>query len=180
MFKRNQQARITLLALDGTGSRAPGLTVSASISKDGSALVACTNAPSEIGLGLYSLVLTALEMDAEVVVVQGISAGYFFEPIEEHTEADYTSSRAVEIDTIAAGVVSIQASMARSLGLMFDNVNEDSQVWDGKKLTSARLRCYDTAAHALSGGATGLLYTYSMTAQYDGSSNCIGFQFVRA
>lgn len=52
------------------GSLADSLTVTASVSKDGGALVLSTNSVAEIGSGLYKLVLTATEMTADEVAIR--------------------------------------------------------------------------------------------------------------
>lgn len=85
-----------------------------------------------------------------------------------------------EESSLELKVDSLIASVARVLALSYDNINEDQQAYDGgKRLTSARARAYDTAANALAGGLTGLLYTYAIAAAYDGSGNCTSFTMTR-
>ena len=62
------------------------------------------------------------------------------------------------------------------LGLCSQNINQDSFVWVAGKLTSCRLRSYDTADNALAGGDTGLLHSWDISAQYDIEGNCTGYQ----
>ena len=53
-----------------------GLTLTVTISKDGGAFAAATNAAAEIGTtGVYALTLTAAEMDADVVTVKATATG---------------------------------------------------------------------------------------------------------
>jgi len=52
-----------------------GLSVTATISKDGGAFAACTNSVSEISNGVYKITLTATEMNADVVVVRFVATG---------------------------------------------------------------------------------------------------------
>lgn len=89
------------------------------------------------------------------------------------------ASVSADIAAVKSDTAATLTSVARILGLSYDNVNEDQQVYSSGHLTSARLRLYDTAAHALAGGATGLLYTYAIAAAYDISGNCTSFTVTR-
>lgn len=64
-IKKNSASRITFVMTDST-THAPktGCTVTAQVSLDGAALVSCTNSPSEISSGLYTLVLAAADTNA--------------------------------------------------------------------------------------------------------------------
>lgn len=86
-----------------------------------------------------------------------------------------------DVNAVGSAVSMLSSSVARILALSYDNIHEDSQTYDGDgRLTSARFRAYDTAAHALAGGVTGLLYTYTIGATYDGSGHCTKFTMTRA
>lgn len=65
------------LMVDATDLNTPetGLTVTATISKDGGAFAACTNAVSEISNGLYKITLTSTEMNADVVILKFTATG---------------------------------------------------------------------------------------------------------
>jgi hypothetical protein len=53
-----------------------GLTLACTIRKDSGGFVATTNAAAEVGTsGVYALVLTATEMDADLIVVKATAAG---------------------------------------------------------------------------------------------------------
>lgn len=53
-----------------------GLTLTVTISKDGGAFAAATNAAAELGTtGVYAITLTAAEMDADVVTVKATATG---------------------------------------------------------------------------------------------------------
>jgi len=52
-----------------------GLTVTATISKDGGAFAACTNSVSEIANGVYKISLTAAEMNADTIVLKFTGTG---------------------------------------------------------------------------------------------------------
>ena len=64
-IKKNSASRITFVMTDST-THAPktGCTVTAQVSLDGGALGSCTNSVSEIGSGLYTLVLAAADTNA--------------------------------------------------------------------------------------------------------------------
>ncbi len=63
-----------LMQKSSDGSPATGLTVAATISKDGGAPGASANAVTEIGLGQYQIVLTASEMNANNIFTQFTAA----------------------------------------------------------------------------------------------------------
>jgi len=73
-------------------------------------------------------------------------------------------------------VGSYRTNILRLLGLAHENSVIDSQVWDtDSNLTSARIRCYDSAANAAAANAiapaaynTGLRFSYSVSASYSG------------
>lgn len=54
--------------------------------------------------------------------------------------------------------------VTRSLGLAGENMVMDQTVFDAdNKMTSARIRIYDTPAHALAAGDTGVIGTFPLT-----------------
>ena len=63
--------------VDATDFATPetGLTVTATISKDGAAFGACTNAAAEIANGWYKINLTQAEMNADVIALKFSAAG---------------------------------------------------------------------------------------------------------
>ncbi len=65
----------------------------------------------------------------------------------------------------------ISYPVQRLLGLGGANRVLDQEVLDAnKRVLSARIRIYDTQAHAVSSGTTGLLGTYNVSASYLGSA----------
>jgi hypothetical protein len=76
-----------------------------------------------------------------------------------------------EMDTAIAGIVippvdltALTNLVTRALGLAGENMVMDQTVFDAdKKLTSARVRIYDSAAHALAAGDTGVIGTFPLT-----------------
>jgi hypothetical protein len=85
------------------------------------------------------------------------------------------------IEVVANIASDIYSVALRTQGLVFDNIYEDNHIYDGTtgRLTSARIRAYDTAAHASLHGATGLLYTYAIATTYDVSGNIDSFSCIR-
>lgn len=68
--QKNVAFRVTFLINDSNGDPATGAaSLDSEVSKDAGAFADCTNEASEIGQGLYSLDLTATEMNADTVVV---------------------------------------------------------------------------------------------------------------
>jgi hypothetical protein len=84
-----------------------------------------------------------------------------------------------DVGALASGISTISANVIKALGLLYDNSVLDNQSYDGSgNLTGARLRTYDTNAHAIAAGGTGLLMTYTVTATYDGGGNQTLFRIV--
>lgn len=64
----------------------------------------------------------------------------------------------------AVDLAPLIALVTRALGLAGENLVMDQTVFDAdKKLTSARVRIYDSAAHALAAGDTGVIGTFPLT-----------------
>lgn len=98
------------------------------------------------------------------------------------TPANYESSAEV------VEVSSDKTNIARLLGLHHENSLLDQQVYNTNgRLTTARLRMYDSAASLAAasatspaGGTAGLLYTWTVSASYDSSNQSKTFQIARA
>lgn len=74
--KKGSGATFEFLMQDSTtGAPKTGLTVAATISKDGGAPASTSNSVTEIGLGQYQIVLTATEMTANNIFLQFTSTG---------------------------------------------------------------------------------------------------------
>lgn len=84
---KNQSASITFFLYNPTdGTAATGATsISVYVSKDGGSPVAATNTPSEVSSancpGIYKIVLTATEMNADVIVLSFAHASYAAMPV---------------------------------------------------------------------------------------------------
>jgi hypothetical protein len=77
-MRRAQQQTITFAATDSAGVPLTGLTFDPGelkISKDGGALANPTNAAAELGLGIYTLVITAAEANATWLHIAGRKSG---------------------------------------------------------------------------------------------------------
>jgi hypothetical protein len=68
---------LPFLMVDETDGKTPepGVTVTATVSKDGGAFAACTNAVSEISGGFYKITLTGTEMTADFVALKFTATG---------------------------------------------------------------------------------------------------------
>lgn len=129
------------------------------ISKDGGDVANIETLPVAVGGAgsvLWKFTLSATEMQAQEVVVQVVNAAL------EH-----------QVFIVDTGVAS---QALRALGLAQENFFEDSFVYDGAgRLTSSRMRLYDTKANAEAHGVTGLLETYTVTATYDGNGRLASY-----
>uniref|UniRef100_A0A6H1ZQE5 Uncharacterized protein n=1 Tax=viral metagenome TaxID=1070528 RepID=A0A6H1ZQE5_9ZZZZ len=87
VFKKNVARTIVFVMVDATdlATLKTGLTVTAEISKDGGAFAASTNSVAEIGSGFYSLLLTAGEMNANVVAVKCTATGAAYQNLIFYT-----------------------------------------------------------------------------------------------
>jgi hypothetical protein len=68
---------VMFMMVDATDGKTPetGITVTATISKDGGAFAACTNAVSEVSGGFYKITLTATELTANSVALKMTGTG---------------------------------------------------------------------------------------------------------
>jgi hypothetical protein len=68
---------VMFMMVDATDGKTPetGITVTATISKDGAAFGACTNAVSEVSGGFYKITLTATELTANSVALKMTGTG---------------------------------------------------------------------------------------------------------
>jgi hypothetical protein len=73
------------------------------------------------------------------------------------------------VDTNAV-LTGIAGQMTRALGMLHENSVLDQTSFDtNNNMTAARLRLYDSKAHAQAAGATGLIAQYAIVATYTGS-----------
>jgi hypothetical protein len=120
-----------------------------------------------VGSGYYNLTIPSTYTAQAGILQYGVSVP----TIDTYFGVVYLVAK-LELDTFTA--------VTRVLALSYDNVVQDQQVYDsGKRLTSARLRCYDSAAHALAAGTTGLLYTYAIAATYSSDGTCTNFSMTQ-
>jgi len=76
-------------------------------------------------------------------------------------------------------VNSIRTNITRLLGLVHDNAVVDNQTYNGTgQLLTARIRAYNSKTNADLAGATGLLFTWFVTASYTGL-NLTNFKITR-
>jgi hypothetical protein len=86
--------------------------------------------------------------------------------------------------SISVDIASAKTAIDEALGIAYKNSVLDNQVYTNGKMTSARLRVYNNKTNAdaaTAGGAqaTGLLYTFTISATYDGSGNLTFYKMTR-
>lgn len=87
-------------------------------------------------------------------------------PVGANISADLAS-----VKGDSSSLPGMATQLTRALGLMHENSVIDQTVFDGSNnLTAARMRTYDSKAHAIVAGLTGLVATYTITATYVGSN----------
>lgn len=129
-----------------------------------------TLTPAHVTGGLYSVSWTP---DTE---------GYYTAVYEFFVDAALTQ---VSLDHERAAeqveVSSDKTNILRLLGLAHENAILDQQVYDGnRRLVSARLRAYDSKVNAQAAGTQGLLFQWTVGAQYDQFSRASLFKIERA
>lgn len=93
--------------------------------------------------------------------------GYYSVIYQLFLDAGFTLLSDYDLESEIFEVSSDKTKITRLLGLMHENAVFDQQVYDGDgNLTSGRLRSYDSAINATAAGATGLLFTWTITAVY--------------
>ena len=100
---------------------------------------------------------------------------YYFEPDPNSPEIvfqiDGGAGLPEEVRYISSSVVPKEAeALSRMVGLLHENSVMDNTAYSGGKLTSARVRLYDSPANATAAGATGKLFEYQITATYTGGN----------
>jgi len=78
---------------------------------------------------------------------------------------------------LASDIAAVNALVVRALGLAHENVYLDNYTYTEGKLTSARIRIYDSAANV--GTDNGVAAVYNITATYSGNSLAT-YQVVKA
>lgn len=97
-MRRAQQQTISFPAFDSTstvGALKTGLSLLAAdvqISKDGGAFAAATNAPTEIGQGFYSLVLSAAETNCAWIAILITKSGMRPQPVWGNMDPQRTAA----------------------------------------------------------------------------------------
>ncbi len=76
-IKKGVERTLLFKMVDETDFATPetGLTVTATISKDGGAFTSTTNSASEIGNGWYKVTLTSTEMTADEIILKCTATG---------------------------------------------------------------------------------------------------------
>lgn len=126
-------------------------------------------------LGLYAVTWTPT------------SEGYFSAVYDLFLDAGLTLPADYERDAETLEVSSDKTNITRLLGLHHENSLLDMEVYGTNgRLASARLRMYNSAANLAAafasspaGGTTGLLFTWQITATYDGMNQSKTFQIAR-
>ena len=112
--------------------------------------------------------------------------GYYSAVYELFEDAGLVIPADYDRDAEVLEVSSDKTNIIRLLGLHHENALLDSEVHVGGRLTAARLRMYNSAANLAAaavtsplGGTTGLLFTWQISAAYDGMNLSKTFQIER-
>jgi hypothetical protein len=91
---KNTSKRIAFGSLTTAGAANTATTPTVTVSLDGAAPATATNTPTHLGNGQWTIVLTAAEMNADLVALTATGTGLVPAYREFYTEADWTSTRA--------------------------------------------------------------------------------------
>lgn len=96
---------------------------------------------------------------------------YYFDPAVGDPEVVFQIDGGATVPSdqryISSSIVPRESDvLSRMVGLLHENSVMDNTSFSSGKLTSARVRLYDSAVNANAAGSTGLLYTYNITATY--------------
>lgn len=103
-IQKNITRTITFQSLKTDGTANTATTPTCTVSKDGAAEAPAANAPSNLGNGRWSIVLTAAEMNADVVSLVAYGTGLVPAQRDIFTEADYTAARSVKLDQLDVAI----------------------------------------------------------------------------
>jgi hypothetical protein len=113
---KNTSKRIAFGSLTTAGAANTATTPTVTVSLDGAAPTTATNTPTHLGSGQWTIVLTAAEMNADLVAVTATGTGLVPAYREFYTEADWTSAKAGFLDAAISGVAAaVWAAGTRTL-----------------------------------------------------------------
>jgi hypothetical protein len=142
-------------AVDGytpeTGITGPTVT----ISKAGGAFAAPNDGTwTELADGWYKVALDATDTDTlGALAINVVAAG--------------CRNFADVVEVVTDTLEDVDGLVKRALGLNLENYYLDNATYSGGKLSSARIRIYDSADNV--GGDSGVVATYNITAAYSGN-----------
>lgn len=104
--------------------------------------------------------------------------GYYQVRYEFFTDVGRSVSAGYGIEAETIDVTALKTNVLRLLGLVHENSVIDQHTYDSSQnLTSARIRCFDSSANAAGAAAispssysTGLLFSYSVSASFSGTT----------
>ncbi len=103
---KNASRRIGFQSLTTSGAANLTVTPVTQVSQDGSPFANTLNTPTHIGNGCWQFVLTATEMNGDLVALTATGAGLLTAEREFYPESDYTQARALKLDNADAAVSS--------------------------------------------------------------------------
>lgn len=158
----NQPVTLAIQTTDGN----PALFARALLYNSIGGLVATVSLPAVTG-GLY-----------QAQYVPG-TLGYFATVYETFLDSLFTMPSGYEIQAETLEVSTDSTNLMRVLGLLNQNTFIDSQIYDSNgNMTSCRIRNYDSSANATTQNVAGLLYTWNVTAVYNGQGRLIQYLLV--
>lgn len=111
-FEKNKPRKFGFEMRDSNGVLQAGKTVTAMRSIDHGAFVAATGVVIPVGGGTYGMNSTAADNNGESIIYKFSAPSCEDTPVFVNTEADYTSARATEIDTVVSQTDTLEATNA--------------------------------------------------------------------
>lgn len=157
---KNATRTVAFVLRDTSNAPVTGATLTCTRSLNGAAFGACTNAATEVGVGWYALVLTAAELNADVIALHVTAPGTTGYDLAVYP-SDFTAPADAHLDRLNAVVTGI--SPRGVLRTLFDSLT--SNVTGAGTATPSVAKAGATIS---SGGTT------RMTATTDSSGNRSG------
>lgn len=159
IYKNVAFPNVAFQSLSTSGAANTSTTPTVTISKDGGAPAAASNAPTHVGGGHWKIDLSQAEMNANVVVLTATASGCVPSQREFYTEADYTSARAAllaNLDaaissraTAAAAAAAIIASIDAEASVLLTSIADKTDLMPGAWPTNLNLLSIDASGRVV-------------------------------
>lgn len=129
---KNVARTITFQVLTTAGAGYTGSAPTTTVSEDAAAFGSTTNTAASLGNGTWKILLTASEMNADLVTLQATAGGCTPAQREIYTESAYTATRAANLDSLPG----VAAGASGGLPLLDSGLGVNVDRWNGTAVSS--------------------------------------------